>query len=1627
MTHDADADADVRVSDSEDADAVEDEHRRRRVDGARAGSVNDREDYEDGRGVITTLILEEYRRRAGALNAKVPDDEDYLSDERAESGKETNSGKHRRRRRAVVRRFIDDGGGIDDEDDDEDDDESEDDEAFIEDEEYSDPSLERTRGRGPMTTTTSMMMMDDDASILDDALDDDEVVERLRRVAENRERRESERLEDGFEVSDGELSSHSEGSQDRTRGVKSFKVSDVVNEQFGRGKRGLVRRTVRGRSVADVLREGPTASDASDEDEDSALLIAESPVIVREKSPERREEVRVVDRATSSAAVAAERAVSHQQRRKRTFGEINKSFTRAVDDQPQITAVFTKAAPPWKFNHRVFENNDGTNELRDVSNHLGPSMNDDDAMDAMDVERCAALEDATRRGERILRMAMTDFVDKNSVGRVCVGAMQATKELSASDASNWRHAMALLERGYGFWKAVRESLPTFYDAERNQLKVSPENDHVDDASHARCLEVAWELLFTSAKLWYSEGYQNEHAVRTKWSIDAWAVVGWLLDESRLARYPSCGQNTARATRPSPSLFSVHEYTRVVCERVCELVARWPRCVADQHPTRVLWKRLHGADLHQADESKDNHLGVNDRSSCCQACMPLIWRPYDENFEAARAGFIHGATCELLYRAFGLHLRKCAAEHKVLRRELGKWFNDARLGKVVDDPDRGVGSPCFRALGGHALALSSAAIKLQHRAGVHAELFRACASCGLHDQAVICLKQILNAILSQKPASEDPAPRSILLRAATTCFGMWLAEGDASRQPGDEPLRWMKTLFDVAKTTGSVEPPAPGSAEALNQGAVIAEMTATWASAFTVLASSASERVQEAFDVFGDLHECASSSDWRVRVFTSRTLATLCSPGSFADKFGIKDVQPLVSSWLAFAVDSVVGGAAPLGAALCARKELLRMNQEATAVSTVGWSQSKGGAAMAAVLRGRTPHKPTTGTEAHICTIGDFPGALVSARESGFRVAVAKLVVKELSGASFSGDAATRSAIDRLVRDLPAHTNRLHRQIRSAEKDGKMGSVQAPYVNVASGVVRELLTLDSAHLIDAARLSRLVPFPPASAAFWGVTGVGERSRLGDMISKILERDARDIFTSILIRASSSSSATSTTSATFGQVERLKEFVFTTCGVLESMTGSLETCERENHVLKSLASALRLPSAGSAGEVFLKRYLPHFMLSSLSAPQKCATRRLLTSIKLISELVSQGLGDEEDGLAPPSVVLSATALSLVVVADEITSVDVSGDHHSAAAICSVITDVLYPLLGGKSQATTASATTTAVSEVSLDKSGDVRSHQMPQIPASSRSRPLVFPKPAPARARPAFPFPGAASTSLASVPAPSRVETPRAPTNVVATAVVPAANPNKPSRALGLSAVGRLVRAYVSSSISLLINVALTAPVNLEKGVTSFQVVVGRDAERSPRAREIERLRNLLLEAKASTRRRISKERKDAEISLGDALAPLPEFIRNNGDDEPGAYEKLGDVRWNEASRVSLAPNAYAVEEDVAERGRKIIVSSARFLTQVAKSGDSSDDAHGFATEVYRCAPEIQAAVALLLEPGCVASKSLSAPLKALVQSLGAPIITIPPKAVQAPRGTATSSSSSLRSRSATANAQRGRRR
>ena len=92
-----DAADDVRVSDSEDADDIEDRNRHRVVENARVGSVNG---DEDGRGVITTMILEEYRRRA-ALNAddKVPDDDDDSN-----GGWEKGTGSGRERKSGGVRR-----------------------------------------------------------------------------------------------------------------------------------------------------------------------------------------------------------------------------------------------------------------------------------------------------------------------------------------------------------------------------------------------------------------------------------------------------------------------------------------------------------------------------------------------------------------------------------------------------------------------------------------------------------------------------------------------------------------------------------------------------------------------------------------------------------------------------------------------------------------------------------------------------------------------------------------------------------------------------------------------------------------------------------------------------------------------------------------------------------------------------------------------------------------------------------------------------------------------------------------------------------------------------------------------------------------------------------------------------------------------------------------------------------------------------------------------------------------------------------------------------------------------------------------------------------------------------------
>ena len=202
--------------------------------------------------------------------------------------------------------------------------------------------------------------------------------------------------DEGFEISDGEVSLHSESSQDRTRGVKSFAVSDVANERFGKGKRGMVRRTAFGKSVEDVLSRGPAVSwddddfDDGDDDDDeneahnrvsSPVRESESPGVVVvgevEASPARRR--RAVPPSEAVSPVVLLVRDNSTGRRTQTFGEINKSaLARDKSTQPRITTVFTKAAAPWKFNHRVFGDRAPTMTADDTTVAAVERSNDDD-------------------------------------------------------------------------------------------------------------------------------------------------------------------------------------------------------------------------------------------------------------------------------------------------------------------------------------------------------------------------------------------------------------------------------------------------------------------------------------------------------------------------------------------------------------------------------------------------------------------------------------------------------------------------------------------------------------------------------------------------------------------------------------------------------------------------------------------------------------------------------------------------------------------------------------------------------------------------------------------------------------------------------------------------------------------------------------------------------------------------------------------------------------------------------------------------------------------------------------------------------------------------------------------------
>ena len=120
--------------------------------------------------------------------------------------------------------------------------------------------------------------------------------------------------DDGFEISDGDVSEHSESSHDRTRGVKSFKVSDVANEQFGKPS-GLA--TDGGTGGGDVLRERPTVSDedAGDEDDDDDARTESSPRCVEMRESPSESDVRdVVVRRRAPGALVSVRPMSSRER-----------------------------------------------------------------------------------------------------------------------------------------------------------------------------------------------------------------------------------------------------------------------------------------------------------------------------------------------------------------------------------------------------------------------------------------------------------------------------------------------------------------------------------------------------------------------------------------------------------------------------------------------------------------------------------------------------------------------------------------------------------------------------------------------------------------------------------------------------------------------------------------------------------------------------------------------------------------------------------------------------------------------------------------------------------------------------------------------------------------------------------------------------------------------------------------------------------------------------------------------------------------------------------------------------------------------------------------------------------------
>jgi len=1595
-------------------------------------SAYSEDDGDDGRGTITAMIIDARRGDGGGARGFATTTEggdDVVGVRGVAVDKAPASGTRGRassvpgtaaRRRAVAT-FIDDAHGNGEEDEDEDEDEEdEDDLAFIDDD---------------------ARFLSSDAPVLDvgarassrDKDDDDIDEDCIKSYYAHRRREEAmdeggrrRETEDGFEISDGEVSIHSESSQDRTRGVKSFNVRDVANAQFGKGKRGLVRRTVDGKSVMEVLREGPAISDNDDDDEspiDPSEHVAlspnkaDSPIIIRDDmSPLRRRPMlgyQAQERGTLGlAAVLGKRT--------RTFGEINARSLEQVT-QPQITTVFTKACAPWKFNYRVFGTDPPSSRVLDAA--LLATTSDEPG-----ARECRAVaEDANREGKRVLSMAMDDYMKHNSSGRIGIASRTTSKGLSLDAVSNWRHAMELLSRGDGFWTAVKDCLEALVIDERRSASVLMHNSTktMTNRRQAQAFETAWELLFVAAKVWYEEGYQTEHAAHSDWAARAWNVIVWLVDSCPLAQYPIDPlSKTPNEFENPPTSFNMDDYTRAVCERVAELVTWWPRCAVDQHPIRILWRRIHGADVNVENTKITWSPQLKASSSCCRACMPLAWRPFEERFEATRATFVSGSACEVLHRALGEHLSKCSIETKIMRRELGKWLGDARLSAAKENTAvNNVHGEGFIAIGGFTLPLTPSLVRLKHRASVHVELFRVCIGRILHDQAVLCLKQIMSSVTTQRTSIEDPAARCVLLRALTTCLGIWLQyaamHGNSGHKCADDILRVMRALSDMQKMTGVPSASIIGSAFALNEGAVVAEAAAAWVAAFNVLVVTEPDRRVEALDMLYPLDKHAFSRDWRERVFVTRTVASLCAPGSFAEKYGLLDTRPALMSWLAFAIDTVAGGVAPLAAALCARSEFLVLSQAATSSSTVGWCQSKAGAAVAAALRGKHKHKTESGGETHVSVVGNHPGALLTSKESAFRVAVATLVAKEIANTMHSTPSSTQQKLDlevmaTIMRKLPPRANRLFKEAsesRTADISGGASlsakssvdegasATRLAHASVVSGVVKSLVAHCSTMLAradvecngkSALAFPAFMPFPPAHASSWGVAQPnGRTSYIGHVVAPLFENDAVELVQQ-QVRAIDALRYTYADDDDQRRELVLQELSAVTCGVLEAMTGAQAWASRELALANAIARAISRQSGSD--NVVLKQYLPHFVLSALQAPQKCGARRIMTAVKVLSIIVSLRDTDAQK----PASVLNVMALPLIVVAHE-SMVGELYEHHAATAVASVLTDVLVPLLKdalGDRGAGSTMSTSTAASDATGQQSSTSMSASSAATKSSASARGRTTMEVTVATPRPYFPFPGARPATVATLTA---TNTTPAPAPVVHQA--PIAQPESTTsistlkaealRALSTNAVWRIICAHVSVSVAILTRVALEAPVNSEiVASSSFQVIVGKKTaalNESPRLAEITRLRQLLRGAQKATKSALAIERKEVERLMSDALKPLPESFRQNGVDAA--------IRWGLAT--SLAPNAFVVEEDAQERTRRLVFAAVQFLTHVSKL-----QGNGFA-EVSKHAASIQAAAAFLLEPsrraaGTSSNTATDVALKALLQTLDVRIMELPPK-------------------------------